>query len=323
MTELAYTGNVDGTAIKDAFAQVLRELFALDPDVIYFDADLMNSMGTYKLSREFPERCIDCGIQEANMVGVAAGASAVGKKPYVHTFGPFAGRRCYDQVFLSVGYAKNSVRIIGSDAGVTAAYNGGTHMPFEDMALYRAIPGAMIVDVVDEIHFRAAIRQLKDRPGVTYIRCPRKNCVTVYGPKTTFEFGKAKVLKDGSDCAIIASGIMVAEALEAARMLEAEDIHVAVIDPVTVKPLDAETVLAYARKCGAIVTAENATVIGGLGAAVCECVSESCPVIVKRVGVRDQFGEVGDVDYLKERFGLTAAAIVENARAAIRAKAGR
>lgn len=320
MIELAYTGKTDETAIKDAFAQELLKLFEADPDVVYFDADLMNSMGTYKLSKDYPDRCIDCGIQEANMVGVAAGASAVGKKPYIHTFGPFAGRRCYDQVFLSVGYAKNSVRIIGSDAGVTAAYNGGTHMPFEDIALYRAIPGAMIVDVADEVQFRAAIRQLKDRAGVTYIRCPRKNCTTVYGAAMTFDFGRANVLKDGSDCAVVASGIMVAEALAAAQLLEAEGIHVAVIDPVTVKPLDEETVLAYARKCGALVTAENATVVGGLGAAVCECVSESFPVPVKRVGVQDLFGEVGDVGYLKERFGLTAEVIARKVHEAMKLK---
>ena len=320
MIELAYTGKADETAIKDAFAQELLKLFEEDPQVLYFDADLMNSMGTYKLSREWPDRCIDCGIQEANMTGVAAGASAVGKKPYIHTFGPFAGRRCYDQVFLSVGYAKNSVRIIGSDAGVTAAYNGGTHMPFEDIALYRAIPGAMIVDVADEMQFRAAIRQLKDRSGVTYIRCPRKNCTTVYGPATTFEFGRANILKDGSDCAVIASGIMVAEALESAKLLEAEGINIAVIDPVTVKPLDEETIIAYAKKCGAIVTAENANVVGGLGAAVCECVCQTYPVPVKRVGVQDMFGEVGDMAYLKERFGLTAGVIAANVRDVIRCR---
>lgn len=322
MIDLAYTGKADEKTIKDSFADVLRELFAEDPDVIYLDADLMNSMGTYKLSREYPDRCIDCGIQEANMVGVAAGASAVGKKPYVHTFGPFAGRRCYDQVFISVGYAKNNVRIIGSDAGVTAAYNGGTHMPFEDIALYRAIPGAMIIDVTDQVQFHAAIRETKDREGVTYIRCPRKNCTKVYGPHTEFTFGKANVLKEGNDCAVIACGIMVAEALKAAELLEAEGIHIAVIDPVTVKPLDTETVLAYAKSCGAIVTAENATVIGGLGSAVCECVAEACPTVVKRVGVQDLYGEVGDVNYLKERFGLTAAVIAEKVKEAIRAKKG-
>ncbi len=323
MIDLAYTGKADEKTIKDSFADVLRGLFAEDPDVIYLDADLMNSMGTYKLSKEFPDRCIDCGIQEANMVGVAAGASALGKKPYVHTFGPFAGRRCYDQVFISVGYAKNNVRIIGSDAGVTAAYNGGTHMPFEDIALYRAIPEAMIIDVTDQTQFDAAIRQTKDRPGVTYIRCPRKNCTKVYGPGTEFEFGKANVLREGSDCAVIACGIMVAEALKAAELLEAEGIHIAVIDAVTVKPLDTETVLSYAKSCKAIVTAENATVIGGLGSAVCECVADSCPTIVKRVGVQDLYGEVGDVGYIKERFGLTAETIGAKVKEAIRDKEGR
>ncbi|MCU6761090.1 1-deoxy-D-xylulose-5-phosphate synthase [uncultured Roseburia sp.] len=306
MIELAYNGKQDEITIKDSFGAVLEALFEEDPDVIYLDADLMNSMGTYKLAKRYPDRCIDCGIQEANMIGVAAGASAVGKKPYVHTFGPFAGRRCYDQVFISVGYAKNNVRIIGSDAGVTAAYNGGTHMPFEDIALYRAIPRAMIIDAADQVQFEAAVRQTKDREGVTYIRCPRKGCTKVYGSKTEFIFGKANVLKEGTDCAVIASGIMTAEALNAAEHLEKEGIKIAVIDPVTIKPLDEETVLSYAEKCGAVVTAENATVVGGLGSAVCELLGEKCPVPIKRIGVQDLYGEVGDVNYLKERFGLTA-----------------
>ena len=310
----------DEVTIKDSFAKVLEALFAEDPDVIYLDADLMNSMGTYKLSQDQPDRCIDCGIQEANMVGVAAGASALGKKPYVHTFGPFAGRRCFDQVFISVGYAKNNVRIIGSDAGVTAAYNGGTHMPFEDIAMYRLIPGAMIIDVTDRVKFEAAIRQTKDRDGVTYIRCPRKGCAKVYGEKTEFTLGKANVLKEGTDCAVIASGIMVAEALKAAQELEKEGIQIAVIDPVTIKPLDEETILTYASQCKAVVTAENATVIGGLGAAVCELLGEKCPTVVKRVGVQDLYGEVGDVSYLKNRFGLTAEVIVEKVKEAIACK---
>lgn len=320
MIDLVYNNKKDELTIKDSFAKILNELFDEDPDVLYFDADLMNSMGTYKLSQERPDRCIDCGIQEANMVGVAAGASALGKKPYVHTFGPFAGRRCYDQVFISVGYAKNNVRIIGSDAGVTAAFNGGTHMPFEDIALYRAIPDAMIIDVTDQTEFSAAVRQTKDRPGVTYIRCPRKDCIKVYGEKTEFVLGKANVLREGTDCAVIACGIMVAEALEAAKQLEAEGIQIAVIDPVTIKPLDKETVLKYAKQCGAVVTAENANVIGGLGSAVCEALSEECPTIVKRVGVQDLYGEVGNVDYLKERFGLTAENIVKAVKEAISAK---
>lgn len=318
MIELAYNGSVDDITIKDSFANVLRELFAEDPDVLYFDADLMNSMGTYKLSQEQPDRCIDCGIQEANMVGVAAGASALGKKPYVHTFGPFAGRRCYDQVFISVGYAKNNVRIIGSDAGVTAAYNGGTHMPFEDIALYRAIPGAMIIDVADHVQFDEAIRQTKDRDGVTYIRCPRKGCQKVYGEKTTFTFGKANVLKEGSDCAVIACGIMVAEALRAEEILKKGGINITVIDPITIKPLDTDTILKYAKKCGAVVTAENATVIGGLGSAVTEFLSDVYPTVVKRVGVQDLYGEVGDAGYLKERFELTAEVIVEKVKEAIK-----
>lgn len=320
MINLIYNGEKEKTAIKDVFAKTLETLFHEDKDVVYFDADLMNSMGTYELSQRMPDRCIDCGIQEANMIGVAAGTASLGKKPYVHTFGAFAGRRCFDQVFMSAGYAKNNIRIIGSDAGVSAAYNGGTHMPFEDVAIYRSLPDSMIIDAVDSVQFAAALRQTKDRDGTTYIRCHRKNCVAIYGTDTTFEFGKANVLREGKDCVIIASGIMLANALEAAILLEKENISVAVIDPVTVKPLDRETVVKYAKQCGCVVTAENANYIGGLGGAVSEVLGEAYPVPVKRVGVCDQFGEVGDEAYLRSRFGLTTENIINNVKSSISQK---
>lgn len=320
MFKVIYDGSNEKKAIKDTFAATLKELFEADKDVVYLDADLMNSFGTLKLSKEYAERCLDCGVQEANMVGMAAGMSAIGKKPYVHTFGPFASRRCYDQVFLSVGYAKNSVRIIGSDPGVAAAFNGGTHMPFEDIALYRVIPDAAIFDIVDSVQFHDVLVSTKDRPGVTYIRTPRKNCVSVYSADSKFELGKANVLKDGKDVTIIASGIMVADSLKAAQMLAADGIDAAVIDIVSIKPLDIETVVAFAKKTGAVVTAENANVHGGLGGAVCEALSQNYPTIVEQVGVFDQWGEVGPTDYLRKRFNLTPEVIVSKAKAAIARK---
>ncbi len=314
MLNVVYNGEKDKVAIKELFPKVLNAMMDADPEVVYLDADLMNSMGTLGLWKARPDRCVECGIAEANMLGVAGGMAATGCKPVIHTFGAFAGRRCYDQAFISVGYAQQHATIVGTDAGVTAAFNGGTHMPFEDIALYRALPGATVIDAADATAFEAALWMCKDNDGVNYIRTGRKNNISVYGEGTEFTIGKANVLRDGKDCAIIACGLMVAEALGAAQILAAEGIDVAVIDPVTIKPLDTETVLAYAKKCGCIVTAENANVIGGLGAAVSEFLGETYPTLIKRVGVNDEFGEVGDEAYLRERFGMTKENIAANVR---------
>ena len=257
------------------------------------------------------------------MVGLAAGLSAVGKKPYVHSFGPFATRRCFDQAFLSVGYAGNAVRIIGSDPGVTAAYTGGTHMPFDDVAMYRTIPAGMVIDIVDGVQRRETLRLTRDRSGVTYIRAPRSAVTGVYAAGSVFELGRANVLKDGGDVAILAAGILVPEALRAAALLEREGIYAAVIDMYCIKPLDAETVLRYAKQTGALVTAENANLHGGLGDAVCALLAENEPTIVERVGVEDRFGQVGPAAFLKEEYGLTAENIAAHARAALKRKAGR
>ena len=315
-----YTGEREKIAMKDAFAATLEELMQNDENVVYFDADLMNSMGTLKLTKQFPARAIDCGVQEANMIGVAAGISALGFKPVAHTFGPFASRRCFDQAFMSGAYAKNSVVIVGSDAGVTAAYNGGTHMPFEDVAMYRAMPESAIFDMVDSTMLKEVLKFAVERRGVTYIRTPRKNCVGVYAPGSAFEMGKANVLKDGADVAIIACGIMVPIALDAAKRLKEQGVDAAVIDVVSIKPLDTATVAEYAEKCGAVVTAENVNINGSMGAAVCEALAAIKPVPVLRVGVEDKFGEVGDEEYLKKRFGLTPENIIEKALAAMKLK---
>ena len=233
LTKIVYDGSGDRETAKDTFPRVLRDLFQADPEVVYLDADLMNSFGTQPLAAEMPERCIDCGIQEANMIGVAAGMSSVGKKPYVHTFGPFASRRVFDQAFLSIAYAHNSVRIVASDPGVTAAFNGGTHMPFEDTALYRVVPGAMIVDVVDSVQFEWALRSTKDRPGLTYIRTPRKGGKQVYPLDAQFQEGKAAVLRDGVDVLLVGAGIMVAEMLAAEAVVAVQGIGSAELVAVT------------------------------------------------------------------------------------------
>ncbi len=320
ITKTVYDGSKGKRLMRDVFASTIRDLLNEDKDVVYLDADLMNSFGTQKLQTEMSDRCIDCGIMEANMVGVAGGMSAVGKKPYAHTFGPFASRRCFDQVFLSVGYAQNSVRIIGSDPGVTAAFNGGTHMPFEDVAMYRTVPGALLVDVADDRQFEYFLRATKDRSGVTYIRTPRKDMVKIYADDETFEEGKAKVLRDGSDVVIVAAGIMVAVALAAASELEKEGVSAAVIDIVSIKPFDTATVVEYAKKCGAVVSAENANVLGGLGGAVAEALAENAPTPMQRIGAQDRFGEVGPEDYLRKAIGLEPSDVMAAAKRVIAMK---
>lgn len=320
MFKCIYNGQAEKEAGKNVFGATIKKMIAEDPQVVYLDADLMNSIGTGGLDVQDPKQVIECGIQEANMVGVAAGMSAVGKKPFVHTFGSFAGRRVFDQAFMSVAYAKNNVRIIGSDSGINAAYNGGTHMPFEDICLYRAVPESTVIDVTDSAMLASLLPDIKDKKGLTYLRICRKNCMAVYSEDSKFELGKANLLRDGKDVTIIAAGYMVSKALDAAELLKAEGIDAAVIDMFCIKPLDEEIVLEYAEKTGAIVTAENGNVVGGLGAAVSNCVAEANPVPVKKVGVKDRFGQVGTVDFLAETYGLTAKEVVSAAKAAIAMK---
>lgn len=306
MYKVVFDGTIEKKAHKNIFGETIEALAKADPRVIYLDADLMNSAGTYKFWKANPEQAINCGIAEADMMGIAAGLSAMGKIPYVHTFGPFATRRCYDQIFLSIGYAGNSVRIYGSDPGVCAAFNGGTHMPFEDMALMRAIPEATVLDLSDGVLFKWVIENIKDRKGVTYYRSTRKNLYKLYEEGSTFEIGKANLLRDGKDITVIACGLMVGEAMVAAEKLAAEGISVRVVDMFTVKPLDKEAVWRAAEETGAIVTAENHNVIGGLGDAVAAALLEKKAVPFKKHGVQDRFGQVGPVDYLQKVYGLTA-----------------
>ena len=307
-----YNGKMDEEAYKDIFGRTMAALADEDADVIYLDADLMNSIGTYAFWRANKRQAINCGISEANMMGVAAGLSAGGKKPYVHTFGPFATRRCYDQSFLSIGYAGNSVRIFGSDPGVTASFNGGTHMPFEDMALMRAIPGSTVIDVADGAMLAWVMRAIKDRPGLTYVRTTRKQYPAVYSKDHAFDIGKGEILRDGDAATVIACGLMVGAAMAAADQLAAQGISVRVVDTFTVKPLDEALVLRCAKETKAIVTAENHNAIGGLGDAVSDAlVRNKCLVPMQKIGVDEAFGSVGPQDYLQEKYGLTPLAIMQ------------
>lgn len=319
LINLAYADQRETRAMKDAFCAAIERL-GDEPDFVYLDADLMSAIGTKKWADNHPDKAFNAGVSEANMMGVAAGLSAAGLRPLVHTFGPFASRRCFDQVFLSIGYAKNEVMVIGSDPGVTAAFNGGTHMPFEDVALYRTIPQATIVDFTDSVMLDNLLPRLWRHPGLKYARFGRKEAIGVYGAGSDFEIGRAAILRQGTDVAIMACGIMVAEALRAADRLTAEGISAAVLDLFTIKPLDVAAVTEWAGRTGAVVTAENHNVIGGLGSAVADALVRSHPCPVEMVGVHEQFGEVGPLDYLQERFALTADEIVRKAQAVIARK---
>jgi transketolase len=306
--------------MRAVFAEVMDEMVSKDDRVIYFDADLMNSIGMMGFSKRYPDRTFNCGIQEANMIGTAAGISAVGMIPFVHTFGCFATRRVLDQVFISAAYAKLNIRIIGSDPGVTAAFNGGTHMPFEDMGLMRGIPEITVMEPTDTVMLADLLRQTKDMYGVFYIRLSRKKADKVYENGSTFTIGKAIPLREGKDVTIIATGIMVAEAMRAAETVQKAGISARVLNIFTLKPLDTEAVVKAAKETGAIVTAENHNIINGLGSAVAEALSENYPVPLERVGIKDLFGEVGSVDFLKKRFQLTAEEIANRAQKAISRK---
>ena len=308
-----YTGKMDPRSFKDVLGATIAGLLDHDPDVIYLDADLMRCIGTYGYFKKHPDRAINCGIAEANMAGVAAGLSAAGFKPIAHSFGTFASRRCFDQVYLSAGYGKNPITMIGSDPGVCAAFNGGTHMPFEDMAMYRALPGATVVDVTDTAQLENIFPQLVKREGVKYLRVNRKSNDLVYEAGSEFEIGKGVVLREGKDATIVACGFMVGRALKAAEELEKKGISAAVIDMFTVKPLDEEIVIRAAKECGKVITAEEHSVIGGLGEAVCAVLSEKCPTPVRRVGVQDKFGCSGPAWDLLKLYGLDAATICKTA----------
>jgi transketolase len=247
------------------------------------------------------------------MVGVASGLSAAGRIPFAATFGSFAGRRDYDQFFLSANYARLNVKLVGTDPGVTAKYNGGTHMPFEDLVLMRAVPGLSILEPSDPVSLAALVRRAAEVYGCVYIRMPRGPADILYPAGESFEIGKSKILRSGKDAAIVALGaVMVGEALKAADALAARGVAATVVDALSLKPLDLETLFKLARETGRIVTCENGQASGGLGGAVAENLLEAgIAVKFARIGVRDEFGEVGTQEYLQERFGLTAKKIEE------------
>ena len=318
--QIAAKHEVESYAMRDAYCDTLIELASQNNKIVHLDADLLSCIAMGPFQKKFPERTFDLGIQEANMIGVAAGMSATGMIPFAHSFAPFASRRCYDQIFMSCAYAKLNVRILGSDPGITAEYNGGTHMPFEDMGILRNIPNITIIEPVDTTMLKDMVTQTAGMYGVFYIRMLRKNAVKIYEEGSSFEIGKGVQIREGKDATIFATGIMVDEALKAAEELEKEGIYIRVVNIFTLKPIDKEIIIKCAKDTGAIVTAENHNIINGLGSAVAEVLVENEPVPMERVGVKDLFGEVGPVGYLKEKFELTSNDIIKSVRKVIERK---
>lgn len=315
------------TSIKDPemkklYPKVMEELFARYDKVLSMDADLMRAIGTADLWKKYPDRVIECGIAEANMIGVAAGLSSEGYIPITHTFAPFASRRVMDQVFMSCAYADLNVKIVGSDPGVTAQMNGGTHTANEDIAMMRTLPNVTVVEVTDAVALPQILEQAVQHYGTYHIRLPRCAVSRVYDESAVLTIGKASMLRQGGDVTLIACGIEVDQALHAAEILAEKGIQARVLDMFTISPLDTEAVICAARDTGAIVTAENHSIHGGLGDAVAECLGRECPVPMERVGNLGEFGDVGKLDYLSKRYHLTAEDIVQKAQAVITRKNG-
>jgi transketolase len=301
--------------MRAVYGETLIGLAEKDERIVVLEADLMRANGTKAFKDRFPTRSINVGVAEANMVGIAAGLAATGKIPFAHTFACFAARRDFDQFFLSANYARLGVKLVGTDPGIFAALNGGTHMPFEDVGLMRTIPGCVVVDPADCISLKALLPQIAHHPGPVYMRLNRKASPDVHAAGAAFTLGKANVVRDGNDVAIFASGcLMVPEAVDAAARLEKEGISAAVVDFHTIKPIDEQMIRRYAGKVRAIVTCENHQIVNGLGSAVAEVLSEHHPARLARIGVNERFGQVGDVDWLKKDYGLTADAICARVR---------
>ena len=311
----------DTKEMRTYYVDYMLEMGKANPNIVDVEADLMRAMNLFELKKQLPDQCIDCGIQEANMYSVSAGLASVGKIPFAHTFACFATRRGFDQIYLSCAYAGHNVKIVGSDPGITTEINGGTHMSFCDVSLMRNIPHMTIVEPTDSTMLKDMLTKAAETEGMFYLRLYRKKIPLVYEPGSTFEIGKAALVRDGKDVSVIANGMMVPEAIKAADILKEEGISVRIYDMFTIKPLDEEAVLAAAKETGAIVTAENHSVLGGMGSAVAECLMENGACVpFHRVGLPDEFGEVGKMDYLQPHFGISTDDLVKAIREVVAKK---
>lgn len=299
------TKTVQKMATREAYGKALAEFGAKYPDLVVLDADLANATKTNSFQKVYPDRHIDCGIAECNMMGIAAGLSTVGKIPFASTFAMFASGRAYEQVRNSIGYPHLNVKIGATHAGITVGEDGASHQCLEDMALMRAIPGMVVINPSDAVEARAAVQAAIEYVGPVYLRFGRA-AVPIINDREDykFEIGKGEILREGSDVTIVATGICVSSALEAADKLAADGISAEVINIHTIKPLDTELIVNSAKKTGKVVTAEEHTIIGGLGGAVCEALSEKAPTPILRIGINDVFGESGTAAELVAKYGL-------------------
>ncbi len=307
-------------ATRDAYGQVLAELGAENENIVVLDADLSGSTKTSVFGKKFPERFFNMGIAEANMVGTAAGLAAAGKIPFVSTFAIFAAGRAWEQIRQSVAYPKANVKIVPTHGGITVGEDGGSHQSIEDIAIMRAIPNMTVIVPADAAETRKAIRAAAEYKGPVYIRLGRNKVPAVFQDDCHFEIGKGSEVAPGSDMTFITTGLMTAQAIKAAELLDKEGISARVVHIATVKPLDREVVLKAAEETGAIVTAEEHSIIGGLGGAVAEFLAENHPTPIKRVGVRDRFGTSGKAEELIKYFGLTPEDLADAAREVIARK---
>ena len=289
-------------ATRDAYGEALAELGAVNENIVVLEADLSKSTKTSDFKKVYPERFFNMGIAEQNMIGTAAGFAAAGKTPFASTFAVFAAGRAYDQIRNSIAYPNLNVKIAATHAGLTVGEDGGSHQMLEDIALMRALPNMTVIVPADGIETKQVIKAAAELEGPVYIRLGRPKVPVLFGDDYKFEIGKGVVLKEGTDVTLIGTGIMVSKAMEAAELLAAEGISAAVVNISTIKPLDAELIIAQAQKTGAVVTCEEHTICGGLGSAVAEVLVENCPVPMARVGVEDKFGESGLPDELLEKY---------------------
>lgn len=301
-----------GKELRGTVVDALKETMTNDETIVALDADLGGASKWTDIAESFPERFINVGIAEANMVGVAAGLSLTGYTPFIHTFGPFATRRVLDQIYLSGAYGGNTLNIYGSDPGFTAGHNGGTHTTWEDIAVLRSIPEVVICDAADEVQMDWIIKTFVQLNGVHYVRGNRKGVKNIYAPESTFEIGKGNLLREGKDYLIVAAGQLVSEALEVAASLKEKGMSVDVIDMFTIKPLDKALLVERIVGKKAVVTIENHSITGGLGSAVAEVLADKgLAVPLTRIGVDERFGQVGTPSFLQEEFGLTTEKILE------------
>jgi len=301
-------------ATRDSYGKALAELGAQYDNLVVLDADLAGATKTATFQKAFPDRHFDCGIAEANMVCMAAGLSTTGLVPFASTFAMFAAGRAFEQIRNSIGYPHLNVKIGATHGGISVGEDGASHQCCEDFGLMRTIPGMVVMSPSDDVEARAMVKAAYEYEGPVYIRFGRAAVPVIHEEGMNFEIGKGEILRDGADVAIIANGLMVNEALAAAEELAAAGIHAMVINMATIKPLDEELVLAAAKKCGKVITCEEHSVIGGLGEAVCSCLAEKLPTVVRRIGVNDEFGHSGPAAALLKQFGLSAEHIVEVAK---------